>query len=223
MFAYRYHFSNGETISIDVSDDWGEILIDLDRQEYNNDHKETRRHYSLEGKVYEGMDYAVEDSGLEALFAGPTDEECLRTAIQQLTPDQQEMVQAIYFENVSVNDYAARMGVTQSAISHRLQTVKKKLKKLLGWPSYPPVPVAVCRKEREKQPSRKDERHETQAENQRVQGAADRRGGQMPQCDPAGEAAHPAPGAQRAGDDPHSRQHRGISGHHRTAGGRCNG
>ena len=77
------------------------------------------------------MDYAVEDSGLEALFAGPTDEECLRTAIQQLTPDQQEMVQAIYFENVSVNDYAARMGVTQSAISHRLQTVKKKLKKLL--------------------------------------------------------------------------------------------
>ncbi len=131
MFAYRYHFSNGETISIDVSDDWGEILIDLDRQGDNNDHKETRRHYSLEGKVYEGMDYAVEDSGLEALFAGPTDEECLRTAIQQLTPDQQEMVQAIYFENVSVNDYAARMGVTQSAISHRLQTVKKKLKKLL--------------------------------------------------------------------------------------------
>ena len=131
MFAYRYHFSNGETISIDVSDDWGEILIDLDRLEYNNDHKETRRHYSLEGKVYEGKDYAVEDSGLEALFAGPTDEECLRTAIQQLTPDQQEMVQAIYFENVSVNDYAARMGVTQSAISHRLQTVKKKLKKLL--------------------------------------------------------------------------------------------
>lgn len=132
MFAYRYHFSNGETISIDVSDDWGEILIDLDRQEYNNNHKETRRHYSLEGKVYEGMDYAAEDSGLETLFAGPTDEERLRTAIRQLSRDQQEMVQAIFFENVSVNDYAARMGVTQSAISHRLQTVKKKLKKLLG-------------------------------------------------------------------------------------------
>ena len=127
----RYSFVN-ETISIDVPDDWGEILIDLDRQEYNNDHKETRRHYSLEGKVYEGMDYAVEDPGLEALFAGPTDEERVRAAIQKLDPDQQKMVQAIYFENVSVNDYAARMGVTQSAISHRLQTVKKKLKKLLG-------------------------------------------------------------------------------------------
>lgn len=131
MFAYRYHFSNGETISIDVSDDWGEILIDLDRLEYNNDHKETRRHYSLEGKVYEGKDYAVEDPGLEALFAGPTNEERLRDAIQKLAPDQQAMIRAIYFDGVSVNDYAARMGVTQSAISHRLQTVRKKLKKLL--------------------------------------------------------------------------------------------
>ena len=132
MFAYRYHFSNGETISIEIPDNWGEILIDLNRLEYNNDHKETRRHYSLEGKVYEGKDYAVEDPGLEALFAGPTDEERLRAAIQKLSPDQQAMIRAIYFENVSVNDYAARMGVTQSAISHRLQTVKKKLKKLLG-------------------------------------------------------------------------------------------
>ena len=127
----QYKFVN-ETISIDVPDDWGEILIDLDRQEYNNDHKETRRHYSLEGKVYEGMDYAVEDSGLEALFAGPTDEERLCDAIQKLDPDQQTMIRAIYFDGVSVNDYAARMGVTQSAVSHRLQTVKKKMKKLLG-------------------------------------------------------------------------------------------
>ncbi len=127
----QYKFAT-ETISIDVPNDWGEILIDLDRQEYNNDHKETRRHYSLEAKVYEGMDYAAEDSGLEAIFAGPTDEERLHTAIRQLSPDQQAMIRAIYFDGVSVNDYAARMGVTQSAISHRLQTVKKKLKKLLG-------------------------------------------------------------------------------------------
>lgn len=132
MSAYRYHFSNGETVFIEIPDDWGEILIDLDRQEYNNNHKEARRHYSLEGKAYEGMDYAVEDPGLEALFAGPTDEERLRAAIQKLAPDQQAMIRAVYFDGVSVNDYAARMGVTQSAISHRLQTVKKKLKKLLG-------------------------------------------------------------------------------------------
>lgn len=127
-----YKFVTGEVAEVEVSEEIGAVIVDLDRLEYNNNHKETRRHYSLEGKVYEGMDYAVEDPGLEALFAGPTDEERLHAAIRQLSPDQKEMVRAIYFENVSVNDYAARMGVTQSAISHRLQTVKKKLKKLLS-------------------------------------------------------------------------------------------
>ena len=126
-----YKFVTGEVAEVEVSEEIGAVIVDLDRLEYNNDHKETRRHYSLEGKVYEGMDYAVEDPGLEALFAGPTDEERLHAAIRQLSPDQKEMVRAIYFKNMSVNDYAARMGVTQSAISHRLQTVKKKLKKLL--------------------------------------------------------------------------------------------
>ena len=126
-----YKFVTGEVAEVEVSEEIGAVIVDLDRLEYNNDHKETRRHYSLEGKVYEGMDYAVEDPGLEALFAGPTDEERLHAAIRQLSPDQKEMVRAIYFENMSVNDYAARMGVTQSAISTRLQTVKKKLKKLL--------------------------------------------------------------------------------------------
>ncbi len=71
------------------------------------------------------------------------------------------MVQAIYFENVSVNDYAARMGVTQSAISHRLQTVKKKLKKLLGDPHNQPFSWPYIGRSEKKQPSRKDERHET--------------------------------------------------------------
>ena len=127
-----YKFVTGEVAEVEVSEEIGAVIVDLDRLEYNNDHKETRRHYSLEGKAYEGMDYAVEDSGLEDLFADPTDEERLHAAIRQLSPDQQEMVRAIYFEGVSVNDYAARMSVTQSAISHRLQTVRKKLKKLLG-------------------------------------------------------------------------------------------
>lgn len=124
-----YKFVTGEVVEVEVSEEIGAVIVDLDRLEYNNDHKETRRHCSLEGKAYE---YAVEDPGLEALFAGPTDEDRLHAAIQKLDPGQQAMIRAIYFEGVSVNDYAARMGVTQSAISHRLQTVKKKLKKLLG-------------------------------------------------------------------------------------------
>lgn len=45
----RYEFVNGEISEIEVDDNLGELLVDFDRQEYNNDHKETRRHISLDG------------------------------------------------------------------------------------------------------------------------------------------------------------------------------
>ena len=43
----EYKFVTG-TVEVEVPDVWGTVLVDLDRQEYNNDHKETRRHCSLE-------------------------------------------------------------------------------------------------------------------------------------------------------------------------------
>ena len=60
----KYQFAT-ETVEIEVSDDWGNLVIDLDRQEYNNDHKETRRHLSLDAAEFEGEVFAVEDPSLE--------------------------------------------------------------------------------------------------------------------------------------------------------------
>lgn len=50
----RYEFVNGEVSEIEVDDSLGELLVDFDRQQYNNDHRETRRHVSLDGMDYEG-------------------------------------------------------------------------------------------------------------------------------------------------------------------------
>lgn len=125
----QYKFAT-ETVEIEVSDDLGNLVIDLDRQEYNINHKETRRHYSLDACQFEGADFAVEDEALEALFAEPTAAERLHVAIAKLKPEQQKLIRAIYFDGISVNDYAKLEGCTQSAISHRLQTARKKLKGL---------------------------------------------------------------------------------------------
>ena len=43
----KYEFAT-ETVEIEVDETWGTVLVDLDRQEYNNDQSETRRHCSLE-------------------------------------------------------------------------------------------------------------------------------------------------------------------------------
>lgn len=125
----KYEFAT-ETVEIDVEEQWANIVLDLDRQDFNVDRKETRRHCSLEA-------YNLDDSLL------PSDEdlvgdvirnqenERLYWAIGMLTPEQQDLVKAIFFEGVSVSDYAASHGVSQPAISQKKETAIKKLKKLL--------------------------------------------------------------------------------------------
>jgi RNA polymerase sigma-70 factor (ECF subfamily) len=126
-----YKFVNGEANEIEVNDELGEVVLGLDRKEYNNNHKETRRHTSLDGMEYEGELFGKEDEEIAAVTAEEPIEERLKNAISTLKPDQQDLISAIYFDRVSVNEYAARMGIHQSAVSHRLQTIYRKLKKLI--------------------------------------------------------------------------------------------
>lgn len=126
----RYEFSNGEFSEIEVDDSLGELLVDIDRQEYNNDHKETRRHVSLDGMDYEGT-----------LFASPADpaaevlkrEETARLlrAMESLSPDQRELVHRVYFENQRIVDIAREQGVTKQSVHERLSRALNKIKKFL--------------------------------------------------------------------------------------------
>lgn len=59
-----YEFVTGEVSEVEVDEHLGGMLLDLDRQQYNNDQKETRRHVSLDGMHYEGELFAsAEDMG----------------------------------------------------------------------------------------------------------------------------------------------------------------
>ncbi len=126
----EYKFVTG-TVEVEVPDGWGTVLVDLNRQEYNNDHKETRRHCSLEA-------YNLDDGLL------PSDEDVVRDiievekdgrlheAISRLDADQRELVEALYFEGVKAADFAKRKGVSPSAITQRKATALKKLKRFLS-------------------------------------------------------------------------------------------
>lgn len=125
----KYQFAN-ETMEINIAEEWGNIIIDLNREEYNNEHKLHRHTYSLDACEYEGSNFAVEDKAMERLFAEESDSRKLHAAVAKLKLGQQKLIRAVYFEGVSVNEYARLEGVDQSAISHRLVTARKNLKKL---------------------------------------------------------------------------------------------
>ena len=126
----RYEFVNGEWSEIEVEDSLGELLVELDRQEYNSDHKETRRHTSLDGMDYEGALFASPDDPAAELVR-KEDAARLRQAMEALSPAQRELVRRVYFENEKITDIAREEGVDKSAISHRLDRIYKKMKKFL--------------------------------------------------------------------------------------------
>ena len=56
-----YEFVTGEVSGVEVDEHLGGMLLDLDRQQDNNDQKETRRHVSLDSMDYEGELFATTD------------------------------------------------------------------------------------------------------------------------------------------------------------------
>lgn len=126
----KYEFAT-ETVEIEVTDDWGAFVVDLDRQDYNTDHKETRRHCSLEAyNLDDGLlpsDENVEQRILQAEQDGQ-----LYDALARLDDDQRELIAALYFKKVKAADFAKQKGVSPSAITQRKATALKKLKNFLS-------------------------------------------------------------------------------------------
>lgn len=126
----RYEFITGEISEIEVNGDFGELLVDFERQEYNNNHRETRRHVSLDGMDYEGEIFAsVADTAGE--MESREDISRLYNAMGSLSPAQRELIVKVYFKKIRIVDIARAEGVTEAAIRNRLQKIYARLKKFL--------------------------------------------------------------------------------------------
>lgn len=126
----KYTFANGDVTEIEVSEEIGAVVLDLDRQEYNTNHRETRRHCSLEALDLDGNLLPSKDN-VEIDFIRKEDSAKLRDAISRLNPRQQKLIKAIYFEGQKVTDLALEEGVHWTAITHAVERALKKLEKIL--------------------------------------------------------------------------------------------
>jgi RNA polymerase sigma-70 factor (ECF subfamily) len=121
----------GEVSEVEVDERLGGMLLDLDRQQYNNDQKETRRHFSLDGMDYEGEQFAsAEDTEREAVRR--EDMARLYSAMEVLSPSQRELVEKVYFEERKITDIAREEGVSKQSVHERVQRALKKLEKNLN-------------------------------------------------------------------------------------------
>jgi RNA polymerase sigma-70 factor (ECF subfamily) len=97
---------------------------------YNNDHAETRRHCSLESY---NLDNALlpSDEDIENKVLENEENARFYEAIRTLSESQQDLIEQVFIKGISVNEYARQNGVDHSAISHRIQVIRRELKKFL--------------------------------------------------------------------------------------------
>ena len=133
MKQYQYKFTN-EVITVEISDEWASVLAELDREEYNNDHAETRRHVSLDNG--EDGDWLSTEKGKTLIeIAGKIfspDDKRFRKGRKALSKKQAELYESVYDRGDSVGEYATDNKIDQSTASKRNSAVIKKFKKIFG-------------------------------------------------------------------------------------------
>lgn len=126
----KYQFVN-ESTEIEVSDEWGSVLLELDRQEYNINQKETRRHCSFEAYDQDHNLLGTDDDVLETVISTFEQKE-LKEAVSKLTKPQQEIIFAVINDNISPSKYAKIKGISRVAAYKTYNLAIKNLKNFLN-------------------------------------------------------------------------------------------
>ena len=127
---YQYEFADGEVCKIEVDEYWAGVLADLDRMEYNNDKKETRRHCTLDVLGDEGA-WMIDESADPYKFVPEKLETESRTnkAMSKLSESQRDVLVAVGYTGMSLTEYAQNKGIDHSTASRNYQRAKNNFKK----------------------------------------------------------------------------------------------
>jgi len=133
LVKITYRFADGHVEELEVEQEVAETLKELDRQEYNNTQKESRRHVFLGGMGYEGENLVDLCMDTEQIAIGKIGAAKFWAAFRKLKPQQQKLLYALYLSNrpISHAEYAKRNGLREESVWQNVWRAKNSLKKLL--------------------------------------------------------------------------------------------
>ena len=133
LVKITYRFADGHVEDLEVEPEVADALKELDRQEYNNTQKESRRHVLLSGMEYEGG--TLIDLGLdtEQIVIGKIGADKFWAAFRKLKSRQQELLFSLYLSDrpIAPAEYAKRHGLREESVWQNVWRAKNSLKKLL--------------------------------------------------------------------------------------------
>ena len=122
--TYKYEFVT-EAVEVEISEAWAEVLIMYDREEYNANKKETRRHLKLDASM-EGSDWLKDEKADPGCIVEELDmEESLMNQISKILTDKQfNAFEKICINRYTEDEYAKMMGITQQAAHKHVSRAK---------------------------------------------------------------------------------------------------
>ncbi len=131
MQVIIYKFVDGTTNAVEVTEDIYLIHLELSQQEKRNHWKETRRHTSLYYLMENGIDFEDKRIDIFAEIVRKENAERVHRALLTLSDKRRDLVHKVYYEEMSYRAIAEQIGVTHTAISQRMKTMRKRLQKEL--------------------------------------------------------------------------------------------
>lgn len=119
------------TRTIEISNEMGTVIIEMNHDERNTTRKETRRHVSFEAYDLSGDRLKSADGNPEDIVCHKEEIHALYRAISTLNENQKKLIYRVFWLNESQYDIAREEGVSRTAIHNRLQRIFKKMKKTL--------------------------------------------------------------------------------------------
>ena len=123
MARYRYEFATG-TEEIEISGEWADVLLELDKSEEANCKKETRRHISLDAIDFEGEEFAAAADAEAILLEKETEKE-VTEMLSSLTETQKRRAE-MRLEGMTYREIARLEGVNVKAIEKSILAGRKK-------------------------------------------------------------------------------------------------
>ncbi len=129
----KYTFVNGEETSVEVYDDFEDIILELNRNLYNNNQTETRRHISL--SVFDEDKEVFTDikAGFEEQLSDQVGKEILYKAISELNYDEKELLHNLYLSDcpLTQKEYARILQIREKSVQEKSRRIRKKLKRII--------------------------------------------------------------------------------------------
>ncbi len=126
-----YKFVDGTTNAIEVTDELYLIHLQLVQMEKRNHWRETRRHISLNYLFENGIDFEDKSADTLAIIIRRENIERVHKALLTLSDKRRDLVRKVFYEEMTMRQIASQTGVSHTAISQRMKTIRKRLQKEL--------------------------------------------------------------------------------------------